>query len=176
MQNPSDLDGQPLELLIKIMGMTSSDNDNIALSAVRKANAKLASMGASWESILRGKVKIIGDPFASINIPEPRKTAPPSPPPRPQPAPFSTTPPPPPRSYRKTQPPPAPPKPDILERTIVNKFDGTCTKCGHKVLAGHGLAEQFKRSNGSTYWASRHNLNCPSTAPKKPTLSTDDFQ
>src|SRR3954470_14383778 len=93
MTTPVDLDGQPLELLIKLMKMTSAE-DNIALVAIRKANSHLHKLNADWESVLRGKVKIIADPFANINIPasamNPNRNqeyTPPPPTPRPRPAP-----------------------------------------------------------------------------------------
>lgn len=58
-------DFNKLELLIKMMGMTGSDNENQALVAIRKANSILAAEGWDWDRLLRGKVKLIADPFAS---------------------------------------------------------------------------------------------------------------
>lgn len=51
-----------LDLLIKMMGMTTSDNDNTALIALRKATAMLTANGWDWERLLRGKVKVINAP------------------------------------------------------------------------------------------------------------------
>lgn len=204
MTTTPDLDGQPLELLIKLMKMTQAE-DNIALIAVRKANNQLLKMGTDWEALLRGKVKIIADPFANINIPAshmnpnknqdytpkpqaPRKPAPP-PPPQPQPAASSPDPfyqgyrsPPPqpqPRPHRARTPPLADPGPNngTLEKTIVNKFDGTCHKCANKVLAGQGISKMWRRSDGKTKWISEHSGPCPTTARKfKPATTSDDFQ
>lgn len=188
---PPDLDGQPLELLIKFMRMTGAE-DNIALVAIKKANAHLAKLGTDWESILRGKVKIIADPFASINIPQahvnpnrnedykpraPARPQPQAPAPPPQPA---YKPPPP----RRPTPSPVKPKPghpafsgDIKEKTIVNKHDGTCTRCKNRVLAGDGVAILWSRPDHSTYWTSEHTGTCPSTVRKhRPVSTSDDFQ
>jgi hypothetical protein len=76
-----------LDTIIKILKMTTSDNDNIALMSVRKANAQLAAWGWEWEAIMRGKVKIMPDPFANIPMPtasQPytRPAAAPPPPPK----------------------------------------------------------------------------------------------
>jgi hypothetical protein len=46
------------ERFIKLMMMTTSSHDNEALSALRMANAELASLNRNWEEILRGKVKV----------------------------------------------------------------------------------------------------------------------
>lgn len=195
MTTPPDLDGQPLELLIKLMKMTQAE-DNIALVAIKKANGQLLKMGTDWEALLRGKVKIIADPFANINIPashmnpnnnqdytpKPRPPIRPEAPPKPQPyqAPPAYQPPPPrkPRSPGQPSRPLADPGPNngTLERTIVNKHDGTCWQCHNKVLAGHGLAKLWRRSDGKEKWVSEH-TTCPKTVRKfKPTVTSDDFQ
>lgn len=88
-----------LELLIKLMKLTTSNIDAEALLALRKANeqlSKLTTQGkpADWETLLRGKVTLIADPFAflppspgpTINRPSPGFT-PKAPPPPPRPAP-----------------------------------------------------------------------------------------
>lgn len=54
-----------LDLLIKMIRMTETDNDGTALVAIRKANKLLAENGWDWERLLRGKVRIVADPFAS---------------------------------------------------------------------------------------------------------------
>jgi hypothetical protein len=184
MATTPDLDGQPLELLIKIMKMTTAE-DNIALAAVRKANNQLFKMGTDWEAVLRGKVRIIADPFANINIPQshmnpnrnqdytpapPRRpAAPPPPQPRPQPAPR-------PSPLRQALAEPGPGN-GTEEKRIVNKHDGTCYKCSNKVLAGHGFAVLWKRSDGKTKWVSEHSGPCPTATRKfKPATTTDDFQ
>lgn len=186
--SPSDLDGQPLELLIKLMRMTQAE-DNIALVAIKKANSHLLKMGTDWESILRGKVKIIADPFASINIPASamnlnrNQSYTPPPPRHPQPPirPIYSAPPtPPPRrpTSSTSQQNLADPGPGngTEEKRIVNKHDGTCIKCQNRVLAGHGFAVLWKRSDGKTKWVSEHNGPCPTTVRTKPATTTDNFQ
>jgi hypothetical protein len=58
-----------LDTIIKLMGMTGSMHDPEALTALRMATAQLKKWGWTWESILRGKIKIMPDPFASIPMP-----------------------------------------------------------------------------------------------------------
>jgi hypothetical protein len=48
------------EKFIKLMMMTTSDQDHEALVALRKANAIIAGMNNNWEEVLRGKVKVTG--------------------------------------------------------------------------------------------------------------------
>src|SRR5262245_33826082 len=55
---------EDLDLLIKCLGMTTSDNDNIALVSIRKANSILEKKGFEWDALLRGRVKVVADPFA----------------------------------------------------------------------------------------------------------------
>ena len=62
-----------LDLLIKLMKMTTSATDGEALAAIRFANQLLSKLGGDWEDLLRGKLATI-DPFASL--PEPPKAAP----------------------------------------------------------------------------------------------------
>lgn len=186
MQDPKDagLDGQPLELLIKLMKMTSAE-DPIALVAIRKANAHIAKLGTDWDSLLRGKVKVnvIADPFANINIPREamnpnrnqdlRPSPPPPPPPR-RPPPWPTKP------FPQSPVRPNPGSPaftsDTKEKTIVNKFEGTCTKCKNRVPAGDGIAHLWKRPNGNTYWTTEHSGTCPPTRKHRPATTADDFQ
>jgi hypothetical protein len=52
------------ELFIKLMMLAQSPNDTEALSALRKANAKLASINRNWEELLRGKVAVSDFPDA----------------------------------------------------------------------------------------------------------------
>jgi hypothetical protein len=74
-----------VELLIKLMGMTTSTIDGEALAAIRAANRLLITQaGGSWDTLLRGKLAPI-DPFASLA--EPPKATPRSPPPPPPPPP-----------------------------------------------------------------------------------------
>lgn len=91
------LDLPNLELIIKLLKMTTA-GDAEALVAIRKANEQLRKSGVDWETLLRGKVTIVEDPFKSFTVPEqPRRAPPPaweaprayaaSPPPRPKPQP-----------------------------------------------------------------------------------------
>lgn len=120
MANPDD---KLLEKLIKLMKMTTSANDGEALTAVRMANAALARDGHDWETLLRGKITIVADPFAKddsftfpANARKPKGWQPapaPRPTPKPQPAPQPQKPayaPPPPRPRTYAPPPPAQPQ------------------------------------------------------------------
>jgi len=144
--------------LIKLLKMTTSTNDNEALMFVRKANDELKKFGGDWDTLLRGKVTVIGDPFDGLNIPSTRmeKTATnpayrpsPSPAPRPsQPArPTSTrqkAPPAPPWSQvNPTPPPPPPPQP---RRPRTNIYAAKCRCCGIQVDAQAGIL--ISGSNG----------------------------
>lgn len=83
-----------LTLLIKLLRMTASSNDGEALIAMRKANELLAKFGGDWDTLLRGKVTIIADPFGDLPDVKHEPKAPPVPmPPRqPQPVPKATPP------------------------------------------------------------------------------------
>jgi hypothetical protein len=86
--NGHDKDPPNLDIIIKLMGMTGSIHDAEALSALRMATAQLKKWGWTWDEMLRGKIKIMPDPFASIPTPTPgsafsatsRAPAPPPPP------------------------------------------------------------------------------------------------
>jgi hypothetical protein len=102
-----------LSLLIKLLKMTTSSSDSEALVAMRKANEALGRVGGDWETLLRGKVTIIADPWAASPPrpsaappaspwkPSPMRAAPSAPPP-PKPAPRPYTPPTPPPIWPKT--------------------------------------------------------------------------
>jgi len=95
---PDDLPN--LGLLIKLLKMTTSNTDAEALSAIRKANQQLQKFGGDWEALLRGKVTVIGDPFADMPAPPKREaTPPPRTPQRPVPRPTRA----PPRAAGATQ-------------------------------------------------------------------------
>ena len=185
MQDPKDLDGAPLELLIKLMKMTDAE-DNIALIAIRKANGHLSKLGADWESLLRGKVRVIADPFANINIPasamNPNRNqeyCPSAVPLRPKSKPQHMPPnrPGPNRSTVRPKPGAPPFTTDVCEKTIVNKHDGTCTMCKNRVLAGDGIAKLWSRPDSTTYWTSMHYANkCPPSRKFRPATTADDFQ
>lgn len=76
--------------LIKLLKMTTSSNDSEAIAFMRRANLELEKFGGDWESLLRGKVTVIGDPFDGVEAPkhhttvtkEPYRTAPPTAPTR----------------------------------------------------------------------------------------------
>lgn len=122
------------ELLIKLLNMTTAE-DNVALVAVRKANALLSDAGWTWEQLLRGKITIVEDPFNHLDnmfaAKPPTPTARPTAPPRP----------------RAPSPPPPPPKQNIpftgsnMNRIGIapNKFLSHCYCCGVEVVAGAGL-------------------------------------
>lgn len=159
-----------LDLLIKCLKMTHSTNDGQALVAMRKANEQLLKFGGDWETLLRGKVKIIADPFASINIPNPRSEdpyrrgphVPPPPPPPPVYTPQRPTPTTPPRPAAPPPPPPTP-TPDVVKP--FNQFAGRCTKCNGYVGPGDG--EAFKR-HGTGRWLTRHKTGqCPPPSQRR---------
>src|SRR5882672_5939435 len=124
----SDLPRQ--ELLIKLLRMTTSDNDGEALTALRKANAFLASAGWDWERLIHGKIRIIEDPFKNLGTPPSGRTtngagntpARPAAPAAPQPPPFRPTP-------RQTWPLGIQP----------NRFAGFCYCCGNECVTNAGL-------------------------------------
>lgn len=64
------------DLLIKLLKMTRSVNDQEALAFLRKANQQLDKQGWDWEKLLYAKVKIVADPFGDLKGP----IAPPPPP------------------------------------------------------------------------------------------------
>lgn len=92
-----------IDRLIKMMGMTTSDNDGQALVALRAANALLKKLNTDWDAVLRGKISIIADPFGDIPVVQQAPKPPPEPPrPTPQqtPGPWSK---PAPNPFRRTQ-------------------------------------------------------------------------
>jgi hypothetical protein len=89
--NASDTTAPSLTLLIKLLKMTTSSHDAEALVACRKANAELQKFGGDWDTLLRGKVTVIGDPFENLRKPDPGRTEAP-PPPQPRPAPQAPPP------------------------------------------------------------------------------------
>lgn len=85
-----------LKLVIKLMKMTTSQNDSEALAALRQANKRLLAAGWDWEALLTAKVTIVADPFGSIEAPtaSPQSYSKPQAPQRPAPAAPSYQPPP----------------------------------------------------------------------------------
>jgi hypothetical protein len=149
-----------LELLIKLLKLTSSSNDGEAIVAMRKANQQVEKVGGDWETLLRGKVTIIADPFAggpASPIPDPivgngngwrpppRPAAPPqyqtqrtyNPPPNPPPRPTYNPPP-------NPNPPPQPPK---VQTAIVNfsKRSSQWILSSNESLSRHDLVSVTRR-------------------------------
>lgn len=76
-----------LDKIIKLMGMTGSAHDAEAISALRMASKLMRDWGWTWDSVLRGKIKIMPDPFANLPMPTAapqRQSAAPAPPPPPK--------------------------------------------------------------------------------------------
>jgi hypothetical protein len=129
---PGEEGGAPrapsLTLLIKLLKMTTSSHDNEALVAMRKANTELLKFGGDWDTLLRGKVTVIGDPFENLRKPDvgaPRPPAPHAPPP-PPPPPRPQAPPPPqrPQAYAHS---PQRPQTAALKRARARFKRGTVT-------------------------------------------------
>lgn len=115
-----------LERFIKIMNMTTA-GDGETLAAIRRANSILTGAGWDWERLLRGKVRVVENPFSGLaepKAPHQARRAPPPPntgwstapppPPRPQPAPPRHSP----KPYAAPPPPPPPPKPQSRSATF----------------------------------------------------------
>jgi len=62
------------EKMVKLLMLTTSDNDPEALSAIRMANAHLKKSKVSWEEFLRGDWKV----FVGVDMakPEPKRPEP----------------------------------------------------------------------------------------------------
>lgn len=154
-----------LDLLIKLLGQTTSDNDNIALMAIRKANDQLKKFDLNWESFVKARITVAADPFAiptpnAPTAPPPAATAPPKATPSPGwGQPYSYTPPP--RTHRpKPQPKPtptpaAPPTPDYtyVAGTKKNQFDSVCADCHRRLAAGTGVL--WRKNNKNNKWECR---------------------
>lgn len=147
------------DLLIKIMGMTTSDNDGQALVALRKANKLLLDAGWSWEKLIQGRIKVVENPFKSANpfadrervvkpsgpAPTPRAPLHPNPPPR------APTPPPDPIHFGSVSNPIS---------TVKNKFANFCYCCGQDTLAYTGFL--FDPWNYNKRAASKWHVVCVS--------------
>jgi type IV secretory pathway VirB10-like protein len=180
-----------LDLFIKIMAMTTSDNDNIALTAMRRANAMLAREGKGWDEVLRGAIKItiVEDPFKNMSVPQqPTMRQPPSTPayapqtpPRPDPAEIA-------RRQRAAE--EAQRRAEAAKRQREadakaaaaakrhgerpNQYEGTCVHCANKVTVGNGIA-----FHNGVMWKVKHRPNeCPTPQPgrrRKATFTIDDL-
>ena len=106
------------ELLRKLLKMTTSDNDNTALVAIRKANQLMTASGWDWDKLLNGKIKVVANPFASVAVPtsEKRGGTPTAPYARPAPQPKRT-----------------------IGGGKANQYEGYCWCCGYHVapMAGY---------------------------------------
>lgn len=151
------------ELLVKLMGMTTAENDHEALAALRRANALLSAAGWDWAKLIHGKITVVADPFAAIA--DPRPTAPTATtqrtpaPGRPQPMRPRSPPP-----YDSDQhgwgpvfgggpsappspPPQAPTSLTNIKGVSVNRFPGFCWCCAQEVIAGRGFVFKPRAHN-----------------------------
>lgn len=132
------------ELLIKLLRMTTSDNDPEALAALRKANALLVSAGWDWERLIHSKIRIIEDPFKNLGTPSaPARAANGSGFARPQPQPQSA--------------PVTPPKRTTTTWPLgiqPNRFANFCYCCGVEVLTNVGVIFKpiMHNARGSSEW------------------------
>lgn len=139
----ADRDPPKQELLLKMLNMTTADNDGQALVAIRKANALLASAGWTWEKLLSGKITVVEDPFSKVAAPTaqaPRNVEVPVRPffrPTPTPRPLDPSPPPRPQTPRPS--PPPPPQPAKPYSTRTNNYGGWCYCCGAQVASLDGF-------------------------------------
>jgi hypothetical protein len=149
--------------------MSTSPNDGEALISIRKANDLLKTAGWDWEKLIHGKIKVIEDPFKSVDVPLSRSThsaPPPAPAPRPtrgytavNPNPPPKAAPQPPPAYAAPPPPPPPrprpaPKPVQPLSTKDNLYAGWCYCCGDPVGAKGGFIfdPSVKNRNAKSKW------------------------
>lgn len=154
------------ELLIKIMGMTTSDNDGQALVALRKANALLEAAGWSWEKLIQGRIRVVENPFKGSNpfASRERIVTPQGPAPTPhqtytkQPMPaYKPTPPPDPLHYGT---------PSNPISSVRNKFANFCYCCGKDTPAQAGFL--FDPWNFNKKAASKWQVICVSCNTSAP--------
>lgn len=182
------------ELLLKMLKMTTSDNDGQALVAIRKANALMESAGWDWDRLFAGKITVVADPFASISTPKARQgdgpsyrsgEAPPRPaPPRPtRPGDYGTAfrPPPPPQAPHTGFMANTPPPPTLPLSTTKNMYPGFCYVCGNHTPSQDGFAFQPHQHNhrAPTKWAvlcKTHNKSTTfiGNSPAKPIRASID--
>ena len=166
------------EMLLKLLKMTTSDNDGEALVAIRKANGLLKTAGWDWDKLIAGKIKVVGDPFGGVSAPKYSNVGKPPPPPQapPQKTPFY---PPPHQAAPRAQQhakraAPQPPKP---LSTKPNVFPQPCYCCGDQVAAQAGFIfdPSTHNSRAKSKWqvlcktcvnTSPHNIMA-SAAPRK---------
>ena len=124
------------EMLLKLLKMTTSDNDGECLVAIRKANGLLRSAGWDWDKLIAGKIKVVGDPFSGVAAPNYTNVNRPAP--RAQPKPQAATPPFSPPPPPRPQPQPQPRKPKIGSNKA-NVFPSPCYCCGIHVPSQAGF-------------------------------------
>lgn len=61
-------ENKEFSLLVKLLKMTTSSNDQEALAFIRKANEQLNKLGWTWEKLLTSRVTIVEDPFADAPV------------------------------------------------------------------------------------------------------------
>lgn len=149
------------ELLLKMLNMTTSDNEGVTLVAIRKANELLTSAGWSWEKLLAAKITVVADPFAALATPKAGKNQPSYTPPPPRDA---AAPPPPP--WRGASTPPPKPKPSIPYSDKPNRYGNHCYCCGTYVdsMKGWIMNPQQEAKRGPDRWVvicDRDNRNKP---------------
>lgn len=161
--SPDLSQAKSLQLLIKLLKMTTSTADGEALAALRAANKTLLRLGWDWEKLLHGKVTIVADPFDHINVPPPSAsrsyTPTTSPTPPPQPPPWSTPSPPPPPPQR-------------------NLYAAHCIHCSTFLIKGQGELTTINGKTKVMCWGAK----CPPKPTYKPApksryqgISTEDL-
>jgi len=127
MTDSTDTNVPKQELLLKLLKMTTSDNDGEALTALRKANALLRSAGWDWDKLIHAKIRIAADPFAGLGHPPSGSGR----------AGTMGVP------TQRPAPPPPPPRPTVKTSWPLgitpNKFAGHCYCCGSEVVANTGV-------------------------------------
>lgn len=134
-----------VDLLTKLLGLTSSSNDNEALTAIRKANTLLRDSGWTWESLLSGKITIVADPFTGLTPPAAR-AAQPEPPRTPSyPKPANNP------NYNYASPPPyTPPPPPTYGNNYPNRYADFCYFCGTSVAITAGFTFRLPKRTSSS--------------------------
>lgn len=59
-------EGNDLERLIKLLKKTQGSNDHESLMAIRMTNTFLERKGWDWDRLLRGKIRVVADPFSLV--------------------------------------------------------------------------------------------------------------
>lgn len=117
-----------LDLLIKLLSKSTTDNDNEAMMAIRAANRALKAEGWSWEQLLRGRITVVEDPFVAMQRPTTNATHT-SQPAAPRPAARPAAP--------RPRPPSPPPPPQVATRD--NQYPGNCYCCGTYTAVRRGF-------------------------------------